>query len=68
MDIRQTEHKERQRRRVEAKMYAVASEVDRARLSVCCLQEVRYLGTGKKIIRLANGNEFLFTWSGFKKR
>ena len=51
-----------------ARMYMITKEVARAKLSVCCLQEVRYLNTGKKIIQLNTGEKYSFFWSGKKKR
>ena len=51
-----------------AKMYMVANEIDKAGLTFCCLQEVRHRGTNKKLIRLQNGNQFVFMWCGKKKR
>ena len=51
-----------------AEMYTIAREVDRADLQLCCIQEVRHRNTGKKIIRLNNGNQYVFLWSGMKKR
>ena len=51
-----------------AKIYSVAKEVAKAKLSFCCLQEVKYLNTGNKIITLNTGEKFEFHWSGHKKR
>ena len=51
-----------------AKMYSIANEVDMAGVTVCCIQEVRHLNTDRKTIRLANGNEYVFIWSGLKRR
>ena len=45
-----------------AKMYAVVKEVNRAGLSFCCLQEVRYRNIGSKIIELDSGEKFEFHW------
>ena len=49
-------------------MYSIASEADRAKLSVCCLQEVRYRNRGKRRITVASGAEYDFIWSGPKRR
>ena len=38
-----------------AKLYMITKEVARAKLEFCCLQEVRYRNTGKKIIKLDTG-------------
>ena len=46
----------------------IATEIDNANLTFCCMQEVRYRNTGKKIIRLKNGAKYVFIWSGNKKR
>ena len=35
-----------------AKMYMIATEITRANLSFCALQEVRHMSTGDKIIEL----------------
>ena len=49
-------------------MYAVAKEVDRSGLSICCLQEVRYRNSGKRRIGVDSGAEYDFIWSGPKRR
>ena len=46
-------------------MYAVAKEVDRAGISICCLQEIRYRNNG---IGVSSGAEYDFIWSGPKRR
>ena len=51
-----------------AKIYCVAKEVSNLGLSFCCLQEVRYRNTGKKLIQLDNGEQYKFFWSGPKAR
>ena len=51
-----------------AKIYAVAKEVNRAGLLFCCLQEVRYRGTGSKLIELDTGESYEFHWCGQKRR
>ena len=63
INIRSGKEKERG-----AEMYIIAREVDRADLQFCCIQEVRHRNTGKKIMRLNNGNKYAFLWSGTKKR
>ena len=51
-----------------AKMYMVAKEVARANLAFCCLQEVKYRNSGKKLINLDSGEKFEFHWFRMKKR
>ena len=51
-----------------ARMYMIAKETARANLSFCCLQEVRHRNTGKKLIQLDTGEQFVFYWCGQKKR
>ena len=51
-----------------AKMYLIAKEVARAGLTFCCIQEVKYRNSGKKLIRLDSGEEFEFHWCGRQKR
>ena len=51
-----------------AKMYAIASEIDRAKLSICCLLEVRYRSSRKLWLTVASGAEYDFIWSGPKRR
>ena len=46
----------------------VAKEVARANLAFCCLQEVKYRNSGKKLINLDSGEKFEFHWCGMKKR
>ena len=50
-----------------AKMYMIATEVARANLSFCALQEVRHRNTGDKIIELNSGKKYRFFWCGQKK-
>ena len=35
---------------------------------ICCLQEVRWRGTGSKVIKLDTGEAYGFHWSGCKKK
>ena len=49
-----------------AKMYMVAKEVAGANLAFCCLQEVKYRNSGKKLINLDSGEKFEFHWCGMK--
>ena len=49
-------------------MYGITKEIARSKITVCCLQEVRYLDTGNKLIRLDNGENFKLYWCGKKKR
>lgn len=49
-------------------MYMVAKEAANAGLEFCCLQEVKYLNSGKKLIRLDTGESFEFHWCGKRKR
>ena len=51
-----------------AKLYMIIKEVTRANLEFCCLQEVRYRNTGKKMIKLDTGEAYIFWWCGMKKR
>ena len=51
-----------------AKIYMVAKEAVNAGLIFCCLQEVKYLNSGKKLIRLDTGENFEFHWCGRRKR
>ena len=49
-------------------MYEITKEIARSEITLCCLQEVRYLNYGSKLIRLNNGENFKFIWCGKKKR
>ena len=51
-----------------AKLYDITKEIARSEITLCCLQEVRYLNYGSKLIRLNNGDNFKFVWCGKKKR
>ena len=51
-----------------ARMYMITKEVARAKLSFCCLQEVRHRKSGKKIIQLDTGDRYSFLWCGYKKK
>ena len=46
----------------------ITKEVARAKLQFCCLQEVRFLNQGKKVINLDTGESYVFHWCGKKKR
>ena len=50
------------------KIYLIAKEISKAKLSFCCLQEVKYRNSGNKLIQLDNGEKFEFYWCGNKKR
>ena len=47
-------------------MYSVVREIDRAGLSICCLQELRYHGIGSDIIATNTGAAYELHWSGYK--
>ena len=49
-------------------MYSVAKEIDRAGISICCLQEVRYRNSNKVRIGIDSGAEYDFIWSGPKRK
>ena len=51
-----------------AKLYTITKEIAKADLSFCCLQEVKYRGSGQKLIRLDSGESYEFYWCGMKKR
>ena len=51
-----------------ARIYGITKEISRENLTFCCLQEVKYRNTGKKIIELDNGVKYSFLWCGQKKR
>ena len=51
-----------------AKIYSLTKEIAKAGLSFCCLQEVKYRNSGKKLIRLDTGECYEFHWCGMKKR
>jgi exonuclease III len=48
-------------------MYSIAKEAAKAKLQVCCLQEVRYRNIGSKVTVLNNDESYTFFWSGQKK-
>ena len=50
------------------KLYSIAKEAAKANLSFCCIQEVKYLNSGSKVITLDTGDSYVFIWSGQKKR
>ena len=50
------------------KMYCIAKEAAKAKLQVCCLQEVRYRNIDSKVIALNNDESYTFFWSEQKKR
>ena len=49
------------------KMYSIAKEAAKAKLQVCCLQEVQYRNIVNKVIALNNDESYTFFWSGKKK-
>lgn len=51
-----------------SKMYMITKQVAEAKLSFCCLQEVRYRNIGRKIISLNTGEKYVFLWCGQKRR
>lgn len=51
-----------------ARIYGITKEISRENLEICCLQEVKYRNTGKKIIELDTGVKYNFLWCGQKKR
>ena len=51
-----------------AKIYAIAKQAAKLKLSICCLQEVKYRNTGNKLIELDSGEKYEFHWCGMKKR
>ena len=51
-----------------AKIYTVVEAINEAKLSFCCLQEVKYRNSGKKQITLNSGEQYEFHWCGRKKR
>ena len=51
-----------------AKIYSVTKEVEKAGLSLCCLQEVKYRNSGSRLIELDSGEKYEFHWCGMKKR
>jgi len=51
-----------------AKIYAIAKQAAQLKLSICCLQEVKYRNTGSKLIELDSGEKYEFHWCGMKKR
>ena len=50
------------------KTYAIAKQIAKLKLSFCCIQEVKYRNSGKKLIKLDSGKKYEFHWSGMKKR
>ena len=46
----------------------ITKEVANAGLTFCCLQEVKYLNSGKENIQLDTGECYEFHWCGNKKR
>ena len=46
----------------------IATEMDNANLTFCCMQEVCYRNTGKKDHSFKNVAKYVFIWSGNKKR
>ena len=51
-----------------AKIYAIAKQAAKLKLSICCLQEVKYRNTGNKLIELDSGEKYEFHWCGMKKK
>ena len=51
-----------------ARIYSIAKEIARETITICCLQEVKYLNTGMKIIELDTGVKYGVFWCGQKKR
>jgi len=51
-----------------SRMYMITKQVAQAKLSFCCLQEVRHRNTGRKLISLDTGEQYFFLWCGQKKR
>ena len=51
-----------------AKIYTVVEAINKTKLSFCCLQEVKYRNSGKKIITLNTGEQYEYHWCGKKKR
>lgn len=50
----------------DAKLYTMTKEAARAGLTFCCMQEVRYRGSGRRVIRLNTGEDFDFFWIRLK--
>ena len=51
-----------------ARIYGITKQIAQENLTFCCLQEVKYRNSGKKIIELNTGQKFNFFWCGQKKR
>ena len=68
MELRYNKYKEWQRKSEGSKMYMITKQVAQAKLSFCCLQEVRHRNTGNKIISLDTGEQYIFIWCGQKRR
>ena len=51
-----------------AKIYSVAKEMSKTDMQFLLLQEVRWRGTGNKLIELDTGEKFEFHWSGYKRK
>ena len=51
-----------------AKIYSIAKQISKMDLSFCCIQEMKYRNTGKKLIELDNGKKYHFLWCGTKKK
>lgn len=49
-------------------MYSVVREIDRAGLSICCVQELRYHATGSELITTDTGVEYELHWSGYERK
>ena len=51
-----------------SKLYMITKEVAEAKLLFCCLQEVRFRNTGKKVISLNTGEMYDFLWCVQKRQ
>ena len=51
-----------------ARIYGITKQIAQENLTFCCLIEVKYRNSGKKIIELNTGQKFNFFWCGQKKR
>ena len=51
-----------------SKIYCIAKQLAKLNLTFCCLQEVKYHGSGSKLIVLDSGEEYQYYWCGMKKK
>ena len=51
-----------------AKIYTIAKEMSKYGMKFLLLQEVRWRGTGSKIIEIDSGEKYEFHWSGYKQK